>query len=129
MASTPESRDLTAQADEFAARTRAAAEQVRAQGEKRRVERERHDNDVAAARRRGEQGRDWQVLQQRIDMKRTTFTDIAFGMDHSAEARAVRKLMAAGLGRGRDRYYAELADPNSTISRAVNARVHPGDSR
>lgn len=46
--------------------------------------------ELAAKRRAGELGRDWQVLQQRIDMNQTTQDDILNGVDLSAEAKAVR---------------------------------------
>ena len=51
------------------------------------------DKELASKRRSGEEGRDWQVLQQRIDMKQTTMSDILAGMDTSEEARRVRNLI------------------------------------
>jgi hypothetical protein len=49
------------------------------------------DGDVlATARRAGEHGRDWQVLQQRMDLGQTTLDDILSGVDLSEEAKAVR---------------------------------------
>lgn len=52
------------------------------------------EEKIAAQRRAGEAGRDWQVLQQRIDAKQTTTEDILSGVDTSKEARAVRGVIS-----------------------------------
>lgn len=55
--------------------------------------------NLAQRRRNGECGADWQVLQQRIDMRQTTERDIISGVDKSKEARAVRAQMTKAFGR------------------------------
>jgi hypothetical protein len=71
---------------------RGQVEEGRAELEARREARKEADEETADARRRGDHGRDWQTLQQRIDLNRTTLWDILTGVDPSEEARAVRKL-------------------------------------
>ncbi|UOE43951.1 hypothetical protein [Agromyces larvae] len=84
--------------------TRAQRDAFRAQRD---ADRER-DDAAAAARRNGEHGRDWQVLQQRIDLSRTTLADIVNGVDDSDEARQVRRVMQRGLPEARQQF-ADLA--------------------
>ncbi|WP_058594398.1 hypothetical protein [Leucobacter chromiiresistens] len=81
----------TAQLD---ARTRALA----AAREQREAARADEARKTAEARRRGEHGRDWQILQQRIDLGQTSEIAVIQGLDVSAEARAVRKAMSVTLG-------------------------------
>ncbi|MFZ4841595.1 hypothetical protein [Mycetocola saprophilus] len=54
---------------------------------------------LVAARRSGELGSEWRVLQQRIDIFQTTEDDIYNGIDLSPEARSVRKTMGEYYGR------------------------------
>ncbi len=66
---------------------------TREQKEARAADQEAHaatDKEQAAKRRNGDEGRDWQVLQQRIDMNKTTMSDILTGVDVTEEARRVR---------------------------------------
>ncbi|UCR90370.1 hypothetical protein [Mycetocola spongiae] len=86
-------------------RMRAATEDVRAQTAafEKQSQAERGDYDaamkeIARARRAGEHGQDWRVLQQRIDVFQTTESDIMNGLDLSPEARAVRELLGKNLG-------------------------------
>lgn len=51
------------------------------------------EEDIAAARRKGEHGRDWQTVQQNIDLGRTTLDDVITGVDHTPEAEAIRRAM------------------------------------
>ena len=81
----------TAQLD---ARTRALA----AAREQREAARADEARKTAEARRRGEHGRDWQILQQRIDLGQTSEIAVIQGLDVSAEARAMRKAMSVTLG-------------------------------
>lgn len=46
--------------------------------------------EIEKQRRLGALGRNWQVLQQRIDLRHTTESDVLTGVDTSVEARAVR---------------------------------------
>lgn len=85
---------------EFMERTRRASERVRqlqdhVDAMHRDVEKSnrRLGEDLAEERRSGRQGRAWQVLQQRIDMNRTTERDVYSGVDKSPEAREVRAVM------------------------------------
>jgi hypothetical protein len=70
---------------------------------------------IENARRSGEHGRDWQVLQQRIDLHETTQSDILNGLDHSAEARAVRKVAGEGLARLRTAYRTTVSEPDPEL--------------
>lgn len=66
---------------------------TRAQREARAVDKAAHgdaDKELASKRCSGEEGRDWQTLQRRIDMNITTMSDILTGVDTSEEARRVR---------------------------------------
>jgi hypothetical protein len=96
-----EIRAATAEIRETTAETKAEAERDRAEYAEARegLEKERRD---------GVHGSDWKVLQQRIDMKRTTESDIVNGIDHSEEARAVRKQIGRGLVSGRSLMQEEL---------------------
>jgi hypothetical protein len=82
--------------------------------------------EVEDARRRGEHGRDWQVLQQRIDLHETTMFDIENGLDHTAEARAVRKVMGEHYALIRQSYRSQLAEPDeeraADLARLAEAR-------
>jgi len=64
------------------------------------------DDELAAARRRGEEGRDWQIVQQRIDLGRTTLSDVMSGVDLSDEARAVRVQLQKLLPGAREKFAA-----------------------
>jgi len=66
---------------------------------------------IAEARRKGEEGRNWQILQQRIDLRETTLDDIVGGLDLSDEAEAVRKEMSAALPDLRAKYLDALEAP------------------
>lgn len=68
------------------------------------------DDDLATARRRGDHGRAWQRIQQRIDLRRTTLADVLNGVDPSPEAREVRAAASRLLGDARARYAAALDD-------------------
>lgn len=61
------------------------------------AERAKKEEEVARRRRSGEAGPDWQRLQQRIDMGRTTFFEIISGLDRSREAARVREVTAQNL--------------------------------
>ena len=67
--------------------------------------------DLEEDRRAGRAGRDWQVLQQRIDLRETTLDDIVGGLDLSDEAEAVRKEMSAALPDLRAKYLDALEAP------------------
>lgn len=67
---------------------------------------EEHEATVEA-RRSGEYGRTWQVLQQRIDMGQTCDQDIYAGIDKSPEAQEVRKWMGSNVGQLRAYVYDE----------------------
>lgn len=74
---------------------RTAAAEQRAQNEADRAKNAARDEQLAAERREGKHGRDWQVLQQRIDLKQTTFVDVISGVDTSEEAKRVRKILGS----------------------------------
>lgn len=69
---------------------------------------------IAEARRRGEAGRNWQVLQQRIDLNETTMEAIMSGADESEEA-AVARAEFAALGPAlREEYVQSLGEEAMT---------------
>ena len=78
--------------------------------------RERHRVDELIAieerRRKGDNGRAWQVLQQRIDMGETCESDILSGIDKSPEAREVRGYAGKLAGYMRD-YVEDVDDPDN----------------
>ena len=80
-------------------------------------------------RRLGEHGRDWQILQERIDTGRTTFDDIVHGVDHSEEAQAVRRQLGKSLGKARSEFaeavenerdeFTELQEAQEQLARTI----------
>ena len=70
-------------------------------------------------RRKGECGRAWQVLQQRIDMGKTCEEDILAGIDKSPEAREVRGYLAQNMSYVRD----SVEDADDEDNEAAQARV------
>ena len=107
----------TAQLD---ARTRAMA----AAREQRDAARREANEKTAEARRRGEHGREWQVLQQRIDLGQTTEFAVIQGLDVSAEARAVRKEMGKALGELTERAEGEQEGPAQLSPEMMEAQQH-----
>lgn len=79
--------------------------------------------ELEEQRRAGAAGRDWQVLQQRIDLRETTLDDIVGGLDPSDEAVAVRKEMSAALPDLRSKYIDALEDPERAGSVAEAERA------
>jgi len=77
------------------------------------------ETELAEARRAGRHGRDWQVLQQRIDMRRTTVDDIMNGLDHSSEARHVRQTLSGNLTRVREEYEGLANQPDGPLSEVL----------
>ena len=68
---------------------------------------------------KGECGRAWQVLQQRIDMGKTCEEDILAGIDKSPEAREVRGYLAQNMSYVRD----SVEDADDEDNEAAQARV------
>ncbi|GAA3591858.1 hypothetical protein GCM10022198_14740 [Klugiella xanthotipulae] len=62
-----------------------------------RAEGEDAERLTAQKRRAGDWGADWRTLQGRIDLNQTSAEDIYNGLDHSPEARAVRRAIGQGL--------------------------------
>lgn len=88
-----ELQSMLDQVRQATAEVQAATREQRDAREQDRKEHAKEDDAIASKRRNGEMGRDWQTLQQRIDMNKTTFSDIVSGVDLSDEARRVRKLI------------------------------------
>ncbi len=61
---------------------------------------------VEKARRNGEHGPEWQAVQQSIDLGKTTLDDVITGVDHSAEAQALRSIMQKTLPGARAQFAA-----------------------
>lgn len=101
--------ELLEQVRHLKAEVDAATAQQRHLREEERAARADQEDALATRRRNGELGRDWQVLQQRIDMNRTTLDDVLTGVDTSAEARAVRKtLQQEAIPRARAEFAAAM---------------------
>lgn len=83
-------------------RVRQQAAELATQRKKRVTQAAANQAEILDQRRKGEHGRDWQVLQQRIDLGQTTEFDVVQGLDLSNEARAVRKQMGETLGKVAD---------------------------
>jgi hypothetical protein len=89
----PEHAALLAEIRAATGEVRAATAEQRAQNEADRAKNAAKDEQFAEERREGKHGRDWQVLQQRIDLKQTTVVDVFSGVDLSEEAQRVRKVL------------------------------------
>lgn len=76
---------------------------------------ERLSELLAERRRKGQSGKAWQVLQQRIDMRQTTESDIISGIDKSAEAREVRAMMRKTMSDLKQGMNAAKADGKSEL--------------
>lgn len=95
MTMSPEHAALLAEIRAATTEVRAAAAEQRAQNEADRAKNAAKDEQLAEERREGKHGRDWQVLQQRIDLKQTTFVDVISGVDTSEEAKRIRKILGS----------------------------------
>lgn len=90
--------------------------------------------DIERRRRNGEDGRAWQVLQQRIDMGKTCEQDILCGIDKSPEAREVRGYISKFAGYARD-YVEDTDDPENEAAQARTVldeqleRLHDQEAR
>lgn len=90
--------------------------------------------DIERRRRNGENGRAWQVLQQRIDMGKTCERDILCGIDKSPEAREVRGYISKFAGYARD-YVEDTDDPDNEAAQARTVldkeleRLHDQEAR
>lgn len=81
------------------AKARENLERVR---EENRPRLQRHHEQIVKARRAGEMGTAWQVLQSRIDLGKTCESDIFNGIDKSPEACEVRADLVRKMTRLRD---------------------------
>lgn len=86
---------------------RAAAEQLQDQTER--------------ANRRGERGRDWQILQSRIDLEQTSMRAIMGGEDTSPEAESVRKTLRGNIERLNDEFHREAEEDEGAVEPMVEA--------
>lgn len=66
-------------------------------------------------RRKGESGKAWQILQQRIDMRQTTENDTISGIDTSPEAREVRAGMVKTMRKLKQAVEEARHDDNSEL--------------
>jgi len=115
--------DLTSAAHDLVAELDAERTELRARTAVARSRGANREKEIATARRDGRLGRDWQVLQQRIDMRHTTVSDILNGLDHSEEARAVRRTAGKTLARVRDAYRHKLGEPDSELQASLDALI------
>ena len=113
--------DLTSAAHDLVAELDAERIELRARTAEARSRGANREKEIVTARRDGRLGRDWQVLQQRIDMRHTTVSDILNGLDHSEEARAVRRTAGKNLARVRDAYREKLSEPDNELQASLDA--------
>lgn len=104
--------EIQASIDALIADNEATLEREAARFERERAELDEPMQAIAEERRSGRSGRDWQVIQQRIDFGQTTFEDVVSGVDQSDEARAVREQLGAQLPSLRTRFVEALKDPD-----------------
>ncbi len=110
MAQNPEFAVLLAEIRAQTAEIQSATRAQRERNDAERAARADDDEKLAAKRRKGEYGRDWQVLQERVDMNRTTLDDVFSGVDKSEEARAVRTIIERDVvPRAREEFAAAMA--------------------
>ncbi|GAA1776268.1 hypothetical protein [Leucobacter iarius] len=103
--------EAIARLSEASERLGARTEQLAIERQQREAARAKLNEQIAEARRSGEHGRDWQVLQQRIDLGQTSEFQIVQGLDFSAEARAVRAAMGKALGQAFEEQEADGPSP------------------
>lgn len=113
--------DLLEDVRAFTADVQASTAQSRARRAAACAERREADDAAAAARRAGDHGRDWQRVQQDVDLRRTTIDDVMNGVDPSPHARAVRAAAAGHLLDGRRAWVA--LDDDSTADPQVQAQM------
>ncbi len=77
-------------------------------------------DETERANRRGERGRDWQILQSRIDLEQTTMRAIMGGEDSSPEAESVRKTLRSNIERLNEELHRE-AEEEETVEPMVEA--------
>ena len=87
------------QAQKGLAQARKELDELHANNEPRLAE---HHEEVVKARRAGQMGKAWQMLQSRIDLGKTCEMDIFNGIDKSPEAREVRADLVRNMTKVRD---------------------------
>ncbi|WP_010205903.1 hypothetical protein [Salinibacterium sp. PAMC 21357] len=104
------------------AEIRATTRETQERAKREREESEEASGDIESERRNGDHGKAWQVLQSRIDMSQTTVSDIISGVDHSTEAREVRKQIGQSLAVARELFREGLEEDDSEFQRVQEAQ-------
>lgn len=117
----PEIRALLAEIREATASAQAATAEIQAERLAMGREREEEERRRATAARRGELGADWQVLQQRIDARRTSLAAIMTGADESPEARRVMDTALERMARLSDEVDRAVLDGDPTDPQSVTS--------
>lgn len=99
-------------ANENIAKARAEVAEIKKETDK---ENARISSQLEECRRKGESGKAWQILQQRIDMRQTTENDIISGIDKSPEAREVRAGMVKTMRKLKQAMEEARHDDNSEL--------------
>lgn len=99
-------------ANENIAKARAEVAEIKKETDK---ENTRISSQLEERRRKGESGKAWQILQQRIDMRQTTENDIISGIDKSPEAREVRAGMVKTMRKLKQAMEEARHDDNSEL--------------
>lgn len=103
-----------------------ARDELRTQRDALRREKREREDEVARARRNGEQGPDLQAVQRRIDNGETTWDDVVSGRDDAPSSVRVR----ATVHRNLDRLAEEVAEDPELAEAAEDARtVHRRNQR
>ena len=104
---------------------RAMAASIRQEHEKYRQERDKRQEERVKAVREGEQGPEAQRLQQRIDLRQTTWEDVMSGRDNHPSAVHARQHLQRNLSAMADRVRQdpEFVEEDLEV-RAAQARLH-----
>jgi len=120
--------ELESLVDELRAETRRLTVEIEQLREEQQAEREAEAEDLRRAEeavRRGEHGRAFQVLQQRVDLGQTTTADVLANRDDHWSAREVRAAVVGAVRESIDRE--EKADPAFSEAYRAIATLRPPD--
>lgn len=105
------------------ARLTVIRDKVEAETQELRRETAERGDEQSNDRRTGVNGRDWQILQQRIDLSKTTMRDIIGGVDKSPEALSVRGEISGRMARMRDFFSSNLDQEALDAAADAQARL------
>ncbi|MBX3094146.1 MAG: hypothetical protein KF680_06345 [Cryobacterium sp.] len=115
-------QDLLDQIRAATAQIRSTTRATQDEAARERAENAEEREGLEAERRDGEHGRDWQVLQERIDLKKTTQADILNGVDTSPEAQSVRRVVGTNLAKAKSEVPDILDDSKAEFAELRHAQ-------